>query len=87
MLLAAAAPLAAAPAIAQAGFARGTTEATGHDHGDERSATAHQGSRRIGHSAMIGAGVPAVGGPNDLDDLLYPPRHCRTSRGGCGSTP
>jgi FtsP/CotA-like multicopper oxidase with cupredoxin domain len=26
-----------------------------------------------GHEAMIGAGVPAPGGPNDLDSLLYPP--------------
>ena len=28
----------------------------------------------MGHAAMIGADVPAVGGPNDLDELLYPPR-------------
>ena len=27
----------------------------------------------MGHAAMIGAGAPAVGGPNDLDALLYPP--------------
>ncbi len=27
----------------------------------------------MGHAAMIGADVPAVGGPNDLDELLYPP--------------
>ena len=26
-----------------------------------------------GHAAMIGESVPAVGGPNDLDALLYPP--------------
>jgi FtsP/CotA-like multicopper oxidase with cupredoxin domain len=26
-----------------------------------------------GHESMIGAGVPAPGGPNDLDSLLYPP--------------
>jgi FtsP/CotA-like multicopper oxidase with cupredoxin domain len=26
-----------------------------------------------GHEAMIGAAVPAPGGPNDLDSLLYPP--------------
>jgi FtsP/CotA-like multicopper oxidase with cupredoxin domain len=25
------------------------------------------------HAAMIGEAAPAVGGPNDLDDLLYPP--------------
>ena len=28
----------------------------------------------MGHAAMYGAEVPAVGGPNDLDALLYPPR-------------
>ena len=27
----------------------------------------------MGHAAMIGDEVPAVGGPNDLDALLYPP--------------
>ena len=27
----------------------------------------------MGHAAMIGPGAPAVGGPNDLDALLYPP--------------
>ena len=31
------------------------------------------GSRCMGHAAMIGDGAPAVGGPNDLDALLYPP--------------
>ena len=33
----------------------------GHDHA------------AMGHAAMIGAEVPAPGGPNDLDKLLYPP--------------
>ena len=27
----------------------------------------------MGHAAMIGGSAPAVGGPNDLDALLYPP--------------
>ncbi len=27
----------------------------------------------MGHAAMIGEGAPAVGGPHDLDALLYPP--------------
>jgi len=27
----------------------------------------------MGHAAMFGEGVPAVGGPHDLDALLYPP--------------
>jgi FtsP/CotA-like multicopper oxidase with cupredoxin domain len=30
-----------------------------------------------GHEAMIGAAVPAPGGPNDLDSLLYPPPAAR----------
>jgi FtsP/CotA-like multicopper oxidase with cupredoxin domain len=30
-----------------------------------------------GHEAMIGAAVPAPGGPNDLDSLLYPPSAAR----------
>jgi FtsP/CotA-like multicopper oxidase with cupredoxin domain len=35
----------------------------------------HQGHEhaRLGHAAMIGAVVPAPGGPNDLDILLQPP--------------
>jgi FtsP/CotA-like multicopper oxidase with cupredoxin domain len=28
---------------------------------------------RVGHASMIGPRVPAPGGPNDLDALLYPP--------------
>ena len=27
----------------------------------------------LGHAAMIGGHAPAVGGPRDLHDLLYPP--------------
>jgi hypothetical protein len=27
----------------------------------------------MGHAAMIGGNAPAVGGPTDLDYLLYPP--------------
>ncbi len=40
----------------------------------ERLAT-HEGMAHaaMGHAAMIGADVPAPGGPNDLDALLYPP--------------
>ena len=34
-----------------------------HDH--------HYGA--TGHAAMLGEGVPAVGGPRDLDELIYPP--------------
>src|SRR5215217_6811463 len=67
-LLAGAAPLALAPLAATR---------LGHEHtaaAGERLAT-HEGHEhiRMGHAAMIGAGAPAVGGPNDLDTLLYPP--------------
>ncbi len=39
----------------------------------EKSATHLHGDAHLGHAAMIGEGVPAPGGPNDLDDLLIPP--------------
>jgi FtsP/CotA-like multicopper oxidase with cupredoxin domain len=59
----------AAPVVAAAPFAglalggRNELEAT------------HLGSGHaaLGHAAMIGEGVPAPGGPNDLDELTYPP--------------
>jgi FtsP/CotA-like multicopper oxidase with cupredoxin domain len=73
-LLAAAAPLAAAPLVGKLAF-EGTAEAGPHDHtshGHSRVPASHvQGT--VGHAAMIGEEVPAVGGPNDLDALLYPP--------------
>jgi FtsP/CotA-like multicopper oxidase with cupredoxin domain len=58
----AAAPLAklAWPSAAQ-GSGRSAMH-LGHDH-------AH-----LGHAAMIGAEVPAPGGPQDQDDALYPPK-------------
>jgi manganese oxidase len=66
-LLAAAAPLAAAPVLGKLAF-NGDAEAAErhlqnhvHNHGP------------TGHAAMIGAQVPAVGGPNALDALTYPP--------------
>src|SRR5829696_4878096 len=67
-LIAGAAPLIAAGPLAKLALADGqATEhlATheGHDH-------AH---RALGHASMIGEAAPAVGGPNDLDALLYPP--------------
>jgi FtsP/CotA-like multicopper oxidase with cupredoxin domain len=79
-LLAAAAPLAAAPLVAKLAL-DGSADAAGHDH----SAHAHTqepvshihtltGHPAMGHAAMIGDQVPAVGGPRDLDALLYPPR-------------
>src|SRR6185503_20445714 len=66
-LIAAAAPVVAAGPLAKLALADQQAEelAThlGHDH-------THAAS---GHAAMIGDAVPAVGGPNDLDALLFPP--------------
>jgi FtsP/CotA-like multicopper oxidase with cupredoxin domain len=47
----------------------------GHDHsshGYTRAPANHVGGA-MGHAAMVGEEAPAVGGPNDLDALLYPP--------------
>ena len=62
-LLAGAAPLVAAPAIAKLAL------------GGEAKAAEHMGHEGHGfsHAAMIGDEAPAVGGPSDLDALLYPP--------------
>src|SRR5262245_17130023 len=69
-LLATAAPLAAAPALVK--LAGSDAQASGsHDHG--RQPAIHTGHGAMGHAAMIGRAAPAVGGPNDLDALLYPP--------------
>jgi FtsP/CotA-like multicopper oxidase with cupredoxin domain len=62
-LLAGAAPLVATPAIAKLAFG-GEAQAAEH--------TGHEG-HSFSHAAMIGAEAPAVGGPTDLDALLYPP--------------
>jgi FtsP/CotA-like multicopper oxidase with cupredoxin domain len=73
-LLAAAAPLAAVPLVGK--LALGGQAAAGvHDHsshGQSRTPATHvQGA--MGHAAMVREEAPAVGGPNDLDALLYPP--------------
>src|SRR5688572_23317991 len=73
-LLAAAAPLAAIPIAGRFALDDNAT-AGGHDHAShasQRSLATHERGA-MGHAAMIGAEVPAVGGPNDLDALLYPP--------------
>ena len=62
-LLAAAAPLAAAPIVARYAI----------DGPQADAATGHGSHVAMGHAAMIGAGAPAVGGPHDLDALLHPP--------------
>jgi len=65
-LLAGAAPLVAAGPLAKLALAEG--------HDAERLAS-HEGTKHaaLGHAAMIGAQVPAPGGPHDLDELLRPP--------------
>ena len=74
-LLAAAAPLAAVPIVGKLAL-DGTAEAGGHDHASHihtpKSVVHRPGA--MGHAAMVGDQAPAVGGPNDLDALLYPPR-------------
>ncbi len=62
-LLAAAAPLVAAPLVGRLALEAGAG-AAGSSHGSHAA---------MGHASMIGEGVPAVGGPRDLDALLYPP--------------
>jgi FtsP/CotA-like multicopper oxidase with cupredoxin domain len=64
-LIVGAAPLVAAGPLAKLALA---------DANEERIAS-HLGHRHadLGHAAMIGADVPAVGGPHDLDALLKPP--------------
>ena len=63
-LLAGAAPVVAAVPLARFGL-------PSSEEG-ERLAT-HRGNSFAGHAAMIGAEVPAPGGPHDLDALLRPP--------------
>ena len=74
-LLAAAAPLAAAPLVGKFALEAEASPNGAHDHSghaQERSPQNHiHGS--IGHAAMVGPEAPAVGGPTDLDMLLYPP--------------
>jgi FtsP/CotA-like multicopper oxidase with cupredoxin domain len=75
-MLAATAPLVAAPLVGKlalegnAGAARRGHEHPGH--AEARTPANHLGGA-LGHAAMVGDEAPAVGGPNDLDALLYPP--------------
>jgi FtsP/CotA-like multicopper oxidase with cupredoxin domain len=68
-LIAGAAPLVVAGPLAKLALADSGGE---HDHFHLAS---HEGRKHaaLGHAAMIGDQVPAVGGPRDLDALLYPP--------------
>jgi len=63
-LLAGAAPLVAAPALSKLAFDGRAEAASEHEMHDGHG---------LSHAAMFGEGAPAVGGPHDLDALLYPP--------------
>lgn len=70
--------VAAAPAVAAATLAKLALSGDGEhaEHGaraDEAAAQELDEHALLGHAAMIGDMAPAVGGPNDLDALLYPP--------------
>lgn len=70
--------VAAAPAVAAAPLAKLALSGDGEhaEHGaraDEAAAQELDEHALLGHAAMIGDMAPAVGGPNDLDALLYPP--------------
>jgi len=81
-LLAAAAPLAAAPIVAKLAL-DGRAEASPHDHSSHSHtrAPASHVHGAMGHAAMVREQAPAVGGPNDLDALLYPPPALPFERG------
>jgi FtsP/CotA-like multicopper oxidase with cupredoxin domain len=66
-LIAGAAPLVAAGPLAKLALADSNG---GHQHLASHEGHAHSA---LGHAAMVGERVPAVGGPRDLDALLYPP--------------
>ena len=68
-LIAGAAPLMVAGPLAKLALADNSGE---HDHLQLASHEGH-GHATQGHAAMIGEQAPAVGGPRDLDALLYPP--------------
>jgi FtsP/CotA-like multicopper oxidase with cupredoxin domain len=66
-LLAAAVPLATAPILGKLWFG-------GDAQAAERQVQTHvHHQARSGHAAMLGSQVPAVGGPQALDALTYPP--------------
>ncbi len=71
-LIAAAAPLAAVPLVGKLAL-EGNAEASGHDHAAHARELASHLQGHVGHAAMFGDEAPAVGGPHDLDQLLYPP--------------
>jgi FtsP/CotA-like multicopper oxidase with cupredoxin domain len=60
------APVVAAAPLAGLAYAAGSREQRQAGHADADHPN-------VGHAAMVGADVPAPGGPNDLDALLRPP--------------
>ncbi len=54
-------------------------------HSDGHPSATHQGHNHaaLGHAAMVHDHVPAPGGPNDLDALLYPPEGFAVQAGPC----
>jgi FtsP/CotA-like multicopper oxidase with cupredoxin domain len=73
-LLATAAPVVAAAPVVRLAWP-GSGEAQGgvvHHHG-QHAMHGHEHAM-LGHAAMVGADVPAPGGPHDLEDLLHPPQ-------------
>jgi FtsP/CotA-like multicopper oxidase with cupredoxin domain len=76
-MLAATAPVLALPLVGKLAL-DGSADAApggGHEHAGTahlRTPANHLGGA-AGHAAMVGAEAPAVGGPTDLDALLYPP--------------
>jgi FtsP/CotA-like multicopper oxidase with cupredoxin domain len=76
-LIAGAAPLLVAGPLAKLALADNPAE---HDHLQLASHTGN-GQAAHGHAAMIGEQAPAVGGPRDLDALLYPPKPLPYRRG------
>jgi manganese oxidase len=75
-LIAGTAPLLVAGPLAKLALADSNGE---HDHLRLASHEGH-GHAAQGHAAMIGEQAPAVGGPRDLDALLYPPEPYRPGR-------
>jgi len=72
-LLAAAAPLAAAPIVGKLAFDGKADAGESHLHATSRMPASHLQGSAMGHAAMVRDGAPAVGGPDDLDALLKPP--------------
>jgi len=76
-LIAGTAPLLVAGPLAKLALADNAAE---HDHLQLAPHAGHAHAAQ-GHAAMIGAEAPAVGGPRDLDALLYPPKPTPYRRG------